>query len=163
MNKELFTSQKQDWETPQWLFDKLDKHFLFTWDVCATDKNTKTNFYITEEINALKQDWVNDVISGFDNPKIWCNPPYNNITQWIKKCYEESLKGCTVVMLIPARTDTKVWHEYISKGRVTLLKGRLKFSNSKHSAPFPSCIVIFGKEYDAGIRNQANDFLFNEE
>jgi phage N-6-adenine-methyltransferase len=162
MNKELFTSEKQDWETPQWLFDKLDKHFKFSLDVCATKYNHKCKTYIDPQMaDGLICPW-DSIDFGIHIKHIFCNPPYNQLSQWIKKCYEESLKGCTVVMLIPARTDTKVWHEYVSKGRVTLLKGRLKFSNSKHSAPFPSCIVVFGKEYDAGVRNQKNDFLFNE-
>lgn len=162
MNKGLFTSNTQDWETPQWLFDKLDKHFKFSLDVCATADNTKCKVYIDPRCaNGLAVNW-DDIDFGI-HKNIWCNPPYNNITQWVKKCYEESQKGCTIVMLIPARTDTKIWHEYVSKGRVTLLKGRLKFSNSKNSAPFPSCSVVFGKQYDASIRNQANDFLFNEE
>lgn len=157
INKALFTSNKQDWETPQWLFDKLNKHFKFDLDSCANELNSKCKMWYTELTDGLKQNWYND-----GGRSVFVNPPYNNITQWVKKCYEESQKGCTVVMLIPARTDTKVWHEYICKGRVTLLKGRLKFSNSKNSSPFPSCIVVFGSMYDAGIRNQADDPLFKE-
>lgn len=153
INESLYTSNKQDWETPQWLFDKLNSHLNFTLDVCADFSNAKCKEYYNIADNGLSQEWKG---------MCYCNPPYNDIATWVKKSYEESQKDCTVVMLIPARTDTKIWHQYISKGSVTLLKGRLKFSNSKNSAPFPSCIVVFGKQYDASIRNQADDFLFEE-
>mgnify|MGYP003139136647 CR=1 FL=1 len=76
-----------------------------------------------------------------------CNPPYSKIGEFVKKAYEESLKGCTVVMLIPSRTDTKYWHDYCIYGQIRYIKGRLKFGNAKNSAPFPSCIVVFGRRY----------------
>ena len=63
----------------------------------------------------------------------------------MKKCYEESLKpGTVVVMLIPARTDTKYFHDYIlHRSEIRFIKGRLRFGDSKMNAPFPSMVVIF--------------------
>lgn len=91
-----------------------------------------------------------------DYPKIgggnsvFCNPPYGreSTARWIKKCAEEARKpNTTVVMLIPSRTDTKAFHEYIyGKAEIRFVKGRLKFGGSKYGAPFPSMIVIFRGE-----------------
>ena len=75
----------------------------------------------------------------------WMNPPYGReISKWMKKAYEESLNGATIVCLVPSRTDTIWWHEYAMKGEVRLIKGRLRFKGAQSSAPFPSAIVIFG-------------------
>lgn len=135
INKGLFTSAKDDWETPQWLFDELNKQFGFTLDVCASDENKKVGSYFTKEEDGLKQDWRGDTC--------WMNPPYGReIGKWVKKASEERATVC----LLPARTDTKWFHDYIYKKpnvEVRFLKGRLKFGNSKNSAPFPSMIVIF--------------------
>ena len=133
INKGLFTSDKDDWETPQELFDELDKEFHFTLDVCATEKNAKKGSYFTKEEDGLKQDWTNDAC--------WMNPPYGReIGKWVKKASESEATVC----LLPARTDTRWFHDYIyNKAEIRFLKGRLKFSNSKNSAPFPSMIVIF--------------------
>lgn len=136
MNSVLFSSKKMDWETPQWLFDQLNKEFNFTCDVAASPENAKVHFFISKETNALRQDW----------PGVcWCNPPYGKeIGLWVKKAHEETFNGVKTVMLIPDRTDTKYFHDYIyGKHEVRFLKGRLKFSGSKNSAPFPSMIVIF--------------------
>lgn len=134
MNKILFSSNKEDWETPQELFDKLDQEFNFTVDVASSEENHKCNRYYTEKENGLKQNWDNEIV--------WCNPPYGRkIGEWVKKASESST---TVVMLLPARTDTKWFHEYIyNKAEIRFIKGRLKFGNSVNSAPFPSMIVIF--------------------
>lgn len=141
MNKDvMFSSKDQTWETPQDLFNKLDKEFNFNLDVCATDKTAKCNKYFTPEIDGLAQDW-----KGI----CWMNPPYGReIGKWVKKAYEESLKEAKVICLIPARTDTKYWHEYIFPfaAEIRFIKGRIKFGNSNNSAPFPSAIVIFDKE-----------------
>lgn len=133
----MFSSKTPEWETPQKLFDELNKEFGFTLDVCATDQNAKCPRYFTKEINGLSQSW--------DNQIAWCNPPYGReIGLWIKKASEQ--QGGVVVMLLPARTDTKYFHEYIyGKSEIRFIKGRLKFGNSKNSAPFPSMIVIFSK------------------
>jgi phage N-6-adenine-methyltransferase len=132
----MFSSKKDDWETPQWLFDELNKEFDFDLDVCATRENKKCRNFYAKELNGLKQSWQG---------VCWMNPPYGReIGKWIKKAYEESLKGSTVVCLLPARTDTKWFHDYIlGKAEVRFLKGRLKFGGSKNSAPFPSMVVVF--------------------
>ena len=136
INKALFTSNKEDWETPQDLFDKLDEEFDFQLDVCASHNNTKCSEYWTKESNALIKWWS-------PHSWKWMNPPYGRqIGKWIKKA-SESRK---VVALLPARTDTKYFHEHIYKKpntEIRFIKGRLKFSGSKNSAPFPSMIVIF--------------------
>jgi phage N-6-adenine-methyltransferase len=107
----------------------------FDLDVCALPENAKCKKYFTPEIDGLKQEWTGAV---------WCNPPYGRqIKHWIKKGYESSLKGAKVVMLIPARTDTTYWHDYVMKGEIEFIRGRLKFGDSKNSAPFPSAVVIF--------------------
>ena len=138
MNKALFSSNTDQWATPQWFYDELNKEFNFNLDPCADDHNHKCERYFTREQNGLSQSW------GGSN--VFCNPPYGReIGKWVQKSFEESKKPNTmVVMLIPARTDTKWFHEYIyNKAEVRFLKGRLKFGDSKNSAPFPSMVVIF--------------------
>ena len=139
MNNELMFSSKTDlWSTPNDFFDKLNDEFRFTLDPCSTHENAKCYKHFTEEENGLLQDWGNEVV--------FCNPPYGRqIKDWVKKSYEESQKdNTTVVMLIPARTDTIYFHEYIyHKAEIRFIKGRLKFGNAKNSAPFPSMVVIF--------------------
>ena len=100
-------------------------------------ETAKCEKYFTPEIDGLKQDWSKDIC--------WMNPPYGRaISRWIEKAYNEGLKGATVVCLIPSRTDTRYWHDYCMKAsEIKLIKGRLKFGNSKNSAPFPSAIVVF--------------------
>ncbi len=135
----MFSSKTDEWETPQDFFDELDKEFHFTLDPCATHENAKCKKYYTVKEDGLKQDWQGETV--------FCNPPYGKaIKNWVKKCYEESRKpNTTVVMLIPARTDTTYFHEYIYKKakEIRFVKGRLKFGCSKNSAPFPSMVVIF--------------------
>ena len=136
-NIELFFSSKTNhWSTPNELFNTLNKEFEFTLDPCATKENAKCKKYYTKKENGLIQDWSNEIV--------FMNPPYGReIKHWIQKAYEESLKGAIVVCLVPARTDTIYWHNYCLKGKVRFIKGRLKFGNSKNSAPFPSAIVVF--------------------
>ena len=77
---------------------------------------------------------------------VFCNPPYNELSRWAKKCYEEYLNGAVVVMLVPARTDTKWFHDWIyHKAELRFIKGRLRFGNSTSNAPFPSMVVVFKK------------------
>lgn len=140
MNDVLFSSKSVVWETPQDLFDKLNAEFHFDLDVCALPENAKCEKYYTPEDDGLLQPW---------NGVCWCNPPYGRtIGKWIQKAYETFAGGGTVVMLLPARTDTKWFHEYIyNKAEIRFIKGRLKFGNSKNSAPFPSMVVVFdGKQ-----------------
>ena len=140
MNTEVMFSSKTDqWATPQYFYDELNNEFNFTLDACADEYNHKCKKYFTKEIDGLKQSWLGE--------RVFCNPPYGKeIGNWVKKCYEEVLVGCElVVMLIPARTDTKYFHNYIYKKatEIRFIKGRLKFGDAKNSAPFPSMVVIF--------------------
>lgn len=130
------------WETPQGFFDRYNKIYQFNTDVCAIKENAKCAHYYTPEQNGLIQSWKG---------VCWMNPPYgrNEGYKWVKKAYEENLKGCIVVALLPARTDTKWFHQFvINNPNVTIefIEGRLKFSNSTDAAPFPSIVVTFGKK-----------------
>ena len=141
INNSLFSSKNQTWETPQDLFDKLNNVFNFNLDVCAVDETAKCKSYFTPEIDGLSREWKGHC---------WMNPPYGREQiNWIKKANEESIKNnSTIVCLIPARPDTKVWHEIIFPNALAIcfIKGRLKFGGSKDSAPFPSAIIVFGNE-----------------
>lgn len=136
--KVMFSSEKNDWSTPQDFYDELDREFHFDIDLCANETNHKHKNYFSEEDNALEQDW--EGYTGF------CNPPYGKeIKDWVRKAYYEGNKpNTTIVMLIPARTDTIYFHKYIyHKAEIRFIKGRLKFGDSKNAAPFPSMVVIF--------------------
>ena len=141
IDKVLLSSKSNEWETPQDLYDGLNEIYKFTLDPCSTHENHKCDKYYTQEDNGLAQDWSGETV--------FMNPPYGReIGKWIKKAYEESLKGATVVCLIPARTDTSYWHDYCMKGEIKFIRGRLKFVNRETPgitapAPFPSAIVIF--------------------
>lgn len=139
INKALFSSKKEDWETPQDFFDELNKEFKFDLDPCADSKNAKCKLFFTKEENGLVKNW--------EGHCVFCNPPYGRLStpQWIEKCAMEAKKpNTTVVMLIPARTDTIAFHDYIyKKAEIRFVKGRLKFGGSKDPAPFPSMVVIF--------------------
>ena len=133
-----FSSKTDLWYTPQDFFKKYDDVYKFETDVCATDDNAKCAKYYTEEMDGLSQEW---------RGVCWMNPPYGRtIGKWMKKAYESSLEGATVVCLVPARTDTNWWHDYAMKGDIEFIKGRLKFGGSKNSAPFPSAVVVFKQE-----------------
>lgn len=137
ISKALFSSDNTVWETPKDLFRELDKEFSFTLDPCCNEENKKCNKYYTEEDNGLIQDWSNDIV--------FMNPPYGKtISLWVGKAYHESLNGSKVVALLPARTDTRWFHNYVlGKAEIRFIKGRLKFGNSTNSAPFPSMVVVW--------------------
>lgn len=138
LNSGLFSSTTDQWATPQAFFDELNKEFNFDLDPCATKENAKCRKFFTAEENGLLQDW-----SGH---RVFCNPPYGRaIAAWVRKCYEESQKPDTlVVMLIPARTDTSYFHDYIyHKAEIRFIRGRLHFNESPQGAPFPSMVVVF--------------------
>lgn len=140
MNKDLMFSSKTDqWETPQDFFDQLNLEFHFTLDVCALPENSKCCNYYTPAMDGLTMPWFG---------VCWCNPPYGRkIGQWVRRAFYSSLCGSTVVMLLPARTDTRWFHDYIyGKAEIRFIKGRLKFGVSAQPAPFPSMIVIFRKK-----------------
>jgi len=131
----MFSSQTDLWSTPQDFFDQLDQEFQFTIDVCATRENAKCNQFFSPEWDGLTATWTG---------VCWMNPPYGRaIKHWVKKAYESSLQGATVVCLLPSRTDTSWWHDYCMKGEIRFIRGRLKFGGQKNSAPFPSAVVIF--------------------
>jgi len=142
------SSKDMTWETPQDLFDKLNKVFNFEIDVCAVPETAKCNIYFTPEIDGLKQKWVGNC---------WMNPPYGREQiKWLEKANQEN---ATIVCLIPARPDTKVWHEVIFKNAkaICFIKGRLKFGGSKDSAPFPSALIVFGNELNNDQREVLSD------
>jgi len=124
--KGLMTSLSPHYATPKWLYDELDKEFHFDYDPCP----------LGGDIDGLSAQW---------GKRNYINPPYGReIGKWIAKSYYNSLGGRLSVMLLPSRTDTKWWHDYVMKAEeIRFVKGRLKFGDCKNSAPFPSCVVIF--------------------
>lgn len=137
----MFSSQTDLWATPQTLFDELNCEFGFELDVCATPENAKCGEFITKA-----QDALSEAMWPRWKGVLWMNPPYaRSVTgKWLARAYEAATQnGATVVCLVPARTDTRWWHDYCMKGEVRFIKGRLKFGESKNSAPFPSAVVIF--------------------
>ncbi len=139
---------KDDWQTPKELFDKLNDEFDFDLDVCACYKNTKCDLYLNKEIDSLYVDWHNQMNFSF---VYWMNPPYSrgNIDKFVKKAYEESQKGCTVVGLLPLRSAS--WfHKYVMKAHeIRFLTRRVKFidpetgKQTKGSPNFDSIIVVW--------------------
>lgn len=173
MNNELmFSSKTDEYFTPQDLFNELNKEFNFTLDPCCTHENAKCKKYYTEKENGLIQDWSREVVfmnPPYSEPESICIPKCKKKTcqkrgwhrteykpgqiDWIKKAHDEHLKGATVVCLLPARTDTIAFHNYIyNKAEIRFIKGRLKFGNCKDSAPFPSMIVIFKPKEESNTR-----------
>ena len=138
MNKVLFSSKTDLWSTPQDFYDILNKEFGFTLDPCASDENHKCEKYYTKDDNGLNKDWSGETV--------FCNPPYGRVIKdWVKKCHDEGSKDNTVVvMLVPARTDTAWFHDYVyGQAEIRFIRGRLKFGGSNNSAPFPSMLVIW--------------------
>lgn len=148
MNIGLFTSNTDLWSTPQGFYDKLNDEFHFTLDPCATHDNHKCPRYYTTEEDGLSQDWSDEIV--------FMNPPYGReIGKWVKKASEQ--QGGVVVCLLPARTDTRYFHEYIyGKSEIRFIRGRLKFGDSKNSAPFPSMVVVFRPVHNSQIKHKDN-------
>jgi phage N-6-adenine-methyltransferase len=139
MDSVHFQSDKHDWETPQELFEKLDREFHFTLDVCAVPENAKCTHYFSPTDDGLSKEWTG---------VCWMNPPYGReIGKWMQKALHESEHGVTVVCLVPARTDTEWWHKYAMQGEIRFLRGRLRFQGANSTAPFPSAIVIFRDQW----------------
>lgn len=148
VNAGMFTSTTDDWPTPADLFDALDREFRFTLDPCASAANAKCANFFTKEDDGLSQEWAGSV---------FMNPPYGReIGKWVAKAYESAEAGATVVCLIPARTDTAYWHDYVMRAtEVRFIRSRLHFDNpvhqerkasgkaTAHNAPFPSAVIIF--------------------
>jgi site-specific DNA-methyltransferase (adenine-specific) len=137
MNKVVWKSEESRWATPQALFDTLNLEFHFTLDPCADDMNHKCDRYYTEEQDGLLQDWTGETV--------FCNPPYGKcLKSWVEKCATED---ATVVMLVPARTDTEWFHRWVyGKAEIRFIKGRLRFNGSKMGAPFPSMICVYRRK-----------------
>ena len=134
-NEVMFSKKSDQWATPQEFYDKLNSEFSFTLDPCADAKNNKCSKYFTMENDGLKQSWAREIV--------FMNPPYSKVKNWIQKAYEER-KNAVIVCLVPSRTDTKWFHEYCFHAKeIRFVKGRLKFGDSKNSAPFPSMVVVF--------------------
>jgi len=140
ITKVIFSSNSSEWATPQNIYEQLNNEFNFTLDPCSTHENAKCKKHFTKEENGLLKDWSKDVV--------FVNPPYGReLPLWVEKAYNENKKGAFVVMLIPARTDTKYFHKYIyNKHEIRFIKGRLKFNDERKSAPFPSMIVIMRRK-----------------
>lgn len=146
----LFSSKKTEWETPPEFFQRFHEEFAFTLDACASAHNKKLPYYIAKKDNALEADWA-DLSEGGN---VWMNPPYGRgLWRWVLKAYEESEKGINVVCLIPARVDTRYFHDYCILGENRLVRGRLKFlykGKQVGTATFPSLVTIFGPRAKKG-------------
>jgi phage N-6-adenine-methyltransferase len=134
-----FSSRKNDWATPWELFRRWDAaQGPFTLDVCAIAENAKCERYFSPEENGLAQAW---------RGVCWMNPPYGRVIgHWLAKAVVESRAGRArrVVCLVPARTDTAWWHDFvIPNGTVYFLRGRVRFEGAPYPAPFPSAVVVF--------------------
>lgn len=138
LNKGLFSSASQHWETPIELYNSLNEEFHFNDDPCPREPTD----------DGLQREWGGST---------YCNPPYGReITKWLQKAYIEGLKGKTVVCLVPSRTDTRWWHDYVMGAQeIRFLRGRLKFSGSKNSAPFPSAVIIFKHSEEGNAKTKA--------
>lgn len=149
-----FSTGNCEWATPPDLFKQLDLEFgPFTLDVCATPDNAKCPTYFTRRQDGLRQRWTG---------RVWCNPPYGrSIGLWISKAWDAVQGGGAdlAVCLVPARTDTRWWHEFASKGDCRFLPGRVRFGGGKNSAPFPSAVVVFrnANEGVLALRNYGTD------
>jgi site-specific DNA-methyltransferase (adenine-specific) len=127
--KVMFSSVRQDWRTPKDFYEGLDKEFNFDCDPCPSSPH----------IDGLVIDW---------GERNFVNPPYNQVAKWLEKGFEEYKKGKLCVFLIPSRTDTRWWHDYCMEAdEIRFIKGRLRFSGYKNSAPFPSCVVVFNGRF----------------
>lgn len=151
MNEVHFSSVDQTWCTPSEFYKMLDEEFDFELDPSCTEKTAKCERFFTPETDGLSQSW--EVHNG---RAVFCNPPYGKeLKKWVKKAFEESKKGVTIVLLIPSRTDTSYFHDYIyGRTEIRFIRGRLKFEDengnaSRNSAPFPSLVAIYNKKPEA--------------
>jgi phage N-6-adenine-methyltransferase len=136
----IYSSGRDDWETPQAFFDALDAEFGFDLDVCALPASAKCERFFTPDDDGLAQEWTGTC---------WMNPPYGDeIARWVRKAWEAAQAGATVVCLVPARVDTGWWWDYCRFGEVRFLRGRLRFGGGTTGAPFPSAVVVFGYSPD---------------
>lgn len=140
LQKAMVSSKSNEWVTPQWLFDKLNREFGFTLDPCATPQNAKCARFYTKDNDGLGHSWANEVV--------FVNPPYGgNTDRWLRKAWQESLNNAVVVCLLVSSTDRSYWHDYIFPyaSQIRWIRGRLRFSDASSTAPFASAIIIFDK------------------
>jgi site-specific DNA-methyltransferase (adenine-specific) len=138
----LYSSATDEWPTPREFFGKLNRRYRFTLDPCATPDNATCPLFFTKEDDGLKQNW--------GTHRVFCNPPYGRaIGTWARKCFEASQGGALVVLLVPARTDTRWFHDYVQgKADVRFIRGRLQFGDADASAPFPSMLAVYSPSRD---------------
>jgi phage N-6-adenine-methyltransferase len=160
LQKAMVSSKSNEWATPNEFYNLLDKEFNFTLDPCSTHENHKCKKYYTIEDDGLSKSWQNEIV--------FMNPPYGGHTaDWIKKALEESKGNSTIVCLIVSSTDRSYWHEYILPyaKQIRFIRGRIKFGDSKSTAPFASAVVIFSNNidydnkivwYDRSLNNKKN-------
>jgi phage N-6-adenine-methyltransferase len=143
MNNIHFSSATDEWPTPSDFFAELNRRYRFTLDPCATPENATCPTFFTREQDGLRQDW--------GAHRVFCNPPYGRVIgKWVRKCFEASQRGALVVLLVPARTDTRWFHNWVrGKADVEFIRGRLRFGDAKTGAPFPSMLAV----YDLSLRN----------
>ncbi len=135
----IFSSRSDDWPTDPGTFAQLDGRYgRFTLDVCANAENAKCARFYTREQNGLVQPWAG---------RVWMNPPYGRaLPAWIAKAHEAADTTADIVCcLVPARTDTRWWHEHAIHGEIEFLRGRLRFGEAANAAPFPSAVIVFRK------------------
>lgn len=138
-----YSSETDDWATPQDLFDQLDAEFNFDTDVCASEFNAKCPSFYSAEDDGLSQEWTGTC---------WMNPPYGEVIgQWVRKARESAEAGATVVCLVPARVDTGWWWDNCLAGEIRFLRGRLRFGGAA-GAPFPSAVVVFGPNVEPRVK-----------
>lgn len=146
----MFSKASDEWSTPIALYNALDAEFRFDVDAAATRENCLTPVYFgldhPFQCDALNMEWFPY------GRTFWLNPPYSKCRDFIGKAAQQTGKGCTVVCLVPARTDTRWWHEHVWDRQkeqprpgveIRFVKGRLKFGGATVGAPFPSVVIIF--------------------
>jgi phage N-6-adenine-methyltransferase len=153
----LFSRASDEWSTPDDLYAALDDEFHFTLDAAATMENAKSPTFLDRDRDALKERWGLIQSHRSTSPSVWMNPPYSKVRHFMAKAVEEAARGCTVVCLVPSRTDTKWWHENVWDStshqprpgvEIRFLCGRVKFGDGKGSAPFPSAVIILRPNHD---------------
>ena len=139
----LFSAKSDEWPTDQAVVDDWVRRVgPFTLDPCCTPESAKAPRFFTAEQDGLTQDWAAVSLPG----AVWLNPPYSDVEAWITKAIAESARGCTVVTLLPARTDTRWFHLALAtqdRAEFFFARGRLRFGDAKSSAPFPSLVIVF--------------------
>ena len=146
IDNNAFKSKSEEYETPNEIFEPLQKEFNLKLDVCVTHLNSKCDLFYKKEDDSLTKDWHKD-------GNFWMNPPFGrDLKRWVQKAYEESQKGVIGVLILPVRCNTLWWHKYIidTKAEVRFLKGETKFVGHKRGLWLPFAIVIFNKKIEGG-------------